>query len=157
MPKEWSILLHEAGITKQDQQAHPQAVLDIIGFYSDTQGGTRMGDDVWKKFNNTYTTQQKNASTSTSNNQQRSTPPMGKESKERTTRQSPETSPKQPNRHHTDNNSMTSNDESMKRRPPVPARPAHTLSIYSTDIQPTDLGPSPPVKPLRKCRNERMK
>lgn len=49
LPKEWQQLLQESGISKQDQAAHPQAVIDIIGFYTDSQGG-KQNDAVWKKF-----------------------------------------------------------------------------------------------------------
>ncbi|KAF9184623.1 signal transducing kinase of the PAK [Haplosporangium sp. Z 11] len=49
LPKEWQQLLQESGISKQDQAAHPQAVIDIIGFYTDSQEG-KQNDAVWKKF-----------------------------------------------------------------------------------------------------------
>ncbi|KAF9947930.1 signal transducing kinase of the PAK [Mortierella alpina] len=49
LPKEWQQLLQESGITKQDQAAHPQAVIDIIGFYTDSQKG-KQNDEVWNKF-----------------------------------------------------------------------------------------------------------
>ncbi|KAF9359524.1 signal transducing kinase of the PAK [Mortierella sp. NVP85] len=49
LPKEWQQLLQESGISKQDQAANPQAVIDIIGFYTDTQEG-KQSDAVWKKF-----------------------------------------------------------------------------------------------------------
>ncbi|KAF9346335.1 signal transducing kinase of the PAK [Mortierella sp. AD094] len=52
LPKEWQQLLQESGISKQDQAAHPQAVIDIIGFYTDSQEG-KQNDAVWKKFGHT--------------------------------------------------------------------------------------------------------
>jgi p21-activated kinase 1 len=39
LPKEWKILLEEAGITKQEQAANPQAIIDVIGFYTGGQLG----------------------------------------------------------------------------------------------------------------------
>ncbi|KAF9580189.1 signal transducing kinase of the PAK [Lunasporangiospora selenospora] len=51
LPKEWQQLLQESGISKQDQAAHPQAVIDIIGFYTDSQGG-KQNEAVWNKFGN---------------------------------------------------------------------------------------------------------
>ncbi|CAI2175069.1 6096_t:CDS:10 [Funneliformis geosporum] len=51
LPKEWQTLLQESGISKQDQQAHPQAVLDIVAFYQDTAGG-KNPNLIWEKFNN---------------------------------------------------------------------------------------------------------
>ncbi|KAG0075572.1 signal transducing kinase of the PAK [Podila epicladia] len=49
LPKEWQQLLQESGISKQDQAANPQAVIDVIGFYTDSQEG-KQSDAVWKKF-----------------------------------------------------------------------------------------------------------
>ncbi|KAF9190855.1 signal transducing kinase of the PAK [Haplosporangium sp. Z 767] len=49
LPKEWQQLLQESGISKQDQAANPQAVIDIIGFYTDSQEG-KQSEAVWKKF-----------------------------------------------------------------------------------------------------------
>ncbi|KAL1915301.1 uncharacterized protein VTP21DRAFT_6759 [Calcarisporiella thermophila] len=49
LPKEWQLLLQASGITKQDQQTHPQAVLDIINFY--TESHQRKEEEVWAKFN----------------------------------------------------------------------------------------------------------
>ncbi|KAG0294968.1 signal transducing kinase of the PAK [Linnemannia gamsii] len=48
LPKEWQQLLQESGISKQDQAANPQAVIDIIGFYTDSQESKQ--NDVWQKF-----------------------------------------------------------------------------------------------------------
>ncbi|KAG0338329.1 signal transducing kinase of the PAK, partial [Podila humilis] len=49
LPKEWQQLLQESGISKQDQAANPQAVIDVIGFYTNSQEG-KQNDAVWKKF-----------------------------------------------------------------------------------------------------------
>ncbi|KAJ2326875.1 hypothetical protein GGH92_010156, partial [Coemansia sp. RSA 2673] len=47
LPREWSIMLREAGISKQDQEANPQAVVEVMRFY---QENTKHQDDmVWKK------------------------------------------------------------------------------------------------------------
>uniref|UniRef100_V5EYI6 non-specific serine/threonine protein kinase n=2 Tax=Kalmanozyma brasiliensis (strain GHG001) TaxID=1365824 RepID=V5EYI6_KALBG len=48
LPKEWQQLLQESGISRQDQEANPQAVMDIVAFYQDAtkSDGTT---DVWKK------------------------------------------------------------------------------------------------------------
>ncbi|ORX80341.1 PBD-domain-containing protein, partial [Anaeromyces robustus] len=49
LPKEWETMLSQAGITKQDQEAHPNEVLKVIDFYNDKtkQNGN---DDIWDKF-----------------------------------------------------------------------------------------------------------
>ncbi|KAI8800609.1 kinase-like domain-containing protein [Cladochytrium replicatum] len=128
LPKEWQILLAEAGITKEQQQAHPQAVLDIIGFYS--AGGTKLDDQyVWTKFNNAIA------------QQGGSSPPKSitagptAVSSASTQQTSPEGSPKVPPKPKVSAEPATSNGGSEpKRKPPVPTRPAHTMSIYSTDL-----------------------
>lgn len=48
LPKEWQRLLQESGITKKEQEQNPQAVMDIVAFYSDVSGG-KGEDGVWKK------------------------------------------------------------------------------------------------------------
>ena len=55
LPKEWQQLLSDSGISKQEQLAHPQAVVDIVAFYQDAtkKETVRPGaedDDVWQKF-----------------------------------------------------------------------------------------------------------
>lgn len=50
LPKEWQQLLQESGISRQDQEANPQAVMDIVAFYQDATKGAGNDDDVWKKF-----------------------------------------------------------------------------------------------------------
>lgn len=48
LPKEWQRLLQESGITKKEQEQNPQAVMDIVAFYSDVSG-SKGEDGVWKK------------------------------------------------------------------------------------------------------------
>ncbi|EJU03437.1 PAK-box/P21-Rho-binding protein, partial [Dacryopinax primogenitus] len=35
LPKEWQMLLQESGISKHEQEANPQAVMDIVQFYQE--------------------------------------------------------------------------------------------------------------------------
>lgn len=51
LPKEWQQLLQDSGISKQDQEANPQAVMDIVAFYQDAHNAQFGVDDnqVWKK------------------------------------------------------------------------------------------------------------
>ncbi|KAI8620025.1 P21-Rho-binding domain-containing protein, partial [Chytriomyces sp. MP71] len=51
LPKEWQKLLVDAGISKQDQDANPQAMIDIMGFYNDKNAG-KLSEGVWEKFGN---------------------------------------------------------------------------------------------------------
>ncbi|GJJ78720.1 p21-activated kinase 1 [Entomortierella parvispora] len=50
LPKEWQQLLQESGISRQDQAAHPQAVIDIMEYYTDSQKAQREDPSVYMKF-----------------------------------------------------------------------------------------------------------
>ena len=45
LPKEWQQLLQESGISKQEQEKNPQAVMEIVKFYQEGRGDT----SVWDK------------------------------------------------------------------------------------------------------------
>ena len=47
MPKEWQQLLQESGITRQEQEKNPQAVMEVVKFYQETHG-----DQIWDKLGN---------------------------------------------------------------------------------------------------------
>ncbi|KAI8879278.1 PBD-domain-containing protein [Backusella circina FSU 941] len=47
LPREWHILLNQSGITKQEQEKNPQAVIDAIEFFQGTQ--QTMDDAVFLK------------------------------------------------------------------------------------------------------------
>ncbi|KAL2044829.1 hypothetical protein N7G274_002604 [Stereocaulon virgatum] len=51
LPKEWQRMLQENGITDLDQRRNPQAIVDIMTFYKNTQAG-QAEDQVWHKFDN---------------------------------------------------------------------------------------------------------
>ncbi|TGZ78477.1 Pkinase-domain-containing protein [Ascodesmis nigricans] len=48
LPKEWQRMLQESGITKREQEQNPQAVMDIVAFYNDVNGG-KDDEGVWRK------------------------------------------------------------------------------------------------------------
>jgi len=106
LPKEWIKMLQDAGISEQDQQAHPQAVIDIISFYSESNQ-EKMKDQYMFKFDNRY--QYKNNDKNYLNKK-----PLPLQLSQYPNLQAA---------------------VSEKKKPPVPARPPHTLSIYSTDIK----------------------
>ncbi|KAI9205523.1 kinase-like domain-containing protein [Polychytrium aggregatum] len=114
LPKEWQTLLQEAGITKEQQQKNPQAVLDIIGFYSEAiNGGQDVKDDVWSKLKNTFPA---------------ATPPTSSLPSDKP--------PKLPAKDVAAVAAVTSvattaTTVEVKKRPPVPVRPEHTKSIYT--------------------------
>ncbi|CAG8623272.1 11541_t:CDS:10, partial [Ambispora leptoticha] len=123
LPKDWQQLLQESGISKQDQQAHPQAVLEIVKFYQDTAGGVN-NNTVWEKFNHA-----KVPSTS---------PPTSLPTSPRMTEkafENPRVAPAPPD---------------LKKKPPppvVPARP-HNSSTTITSPEPPRLPPITPLPPL---------
>lgn len=48
LPREWQQLLHDSGISRSEQEKNPQAVMEIVKFYQEGQGGRRE-DEVWEK------------------------------------------------------------------------------------------------------------
>lgn len=53
LPREWQQLLQQSGISRQELEQHPQAVMDIVAFYQDNAQDAPIGgenDDVWTKF-----------------------------------------------------------------------------------------------------------
>ncbi|KAK9454183.1 hypothetical protein V1511DRAFT_534916 [Dipodascopsis uninucleata] len=48
LPPEWQKLLESSGITQAEQENNPQAVMDIVAFYSEAT--LNRDEDVWKKF-----------------------------------------------------------------------------------------------------------
>ncbi|KAJ3087884.1 signal transducing kinase of the PAK [Physocladia obscura] len=109
LPKEWQTILQAAGISKQDQDANPQAMIDIIGFYNDKNAG-KLAEGVWEKFGK--------AEVSSSS----STP------------SSPLLLPRPNNNNQSVSPSTTAPPLPSSAKPPVPARPAPAMSVYSADI-----------------------
>lgn len=48
LPFAWRQLLENSGISKEEQKKNPQAILDVLDFYTDTK---QKEDAVWNKFN----------------------------------------------------------------------------------------------------------
>ncbi|KAF9199395.1 signal transducing kinase of the PAK, partial [Haplosporangium sp. Z 27] len=143
LPKEWQQLLQESGISKQDQAANPQAVIDIIGFYTDSQEG-KQNDAVWKKFGHNPQ-ESKSSSSSVSSKQS--------QKDDRVVRDKP-SSPiaTSPSRQGYDNSPRVSPALQPVKKPSVP-RPAdlapaerkETLESIDTDSNPVSpiVSPSP--------------
>ncbi|KXS12162.1 Pkinase-domain-containing protein [Gonapodya prolifera JEL478] len=140
LPREWKVLLEESGISRQEQQMHPQAVLDIIGFYSESR------QSLGEKF------MQTKAAREASRNQIPAGPPPAAGPKPSTPPFSPSGSPKlepkafprpmqpSPATPHgatpfSVSHAPGAGSGPPGKRPPVPARPAHTMSQYSVDIK----------------------
>ncbi|KAK9480648.1 kinase-like domain-containing protein [Lipomyces japonicus] len=52
LPVEWRNMLADSGISTTEQEKNPQAVMDIVAFYSETTAHN--DDDVWKKFDRAH-------------------------------------------------------------------------------------------------------
>ncbi|EGD86785.1 STE/STE20/PAKA protein kinase [Trichophyton rubrum D6] len=51
LPKDWQRMLQESGISKKEQEQHPQTMVDIMKFYEKNAAG-RDDEGVWHKFDN---------------------------------------------------------------------------------------------------------
>lgn len=119
LPREWQLMLEQAGISRDEQRAHPQAIMDIIGFYSEAQkaGAATNEDTMMRKFEKVQPQHVPFTPPSTSNSSAVTSPVPS---------QSPEST-------------RTAASEPV-RKPAIPRRPAHTLSIYSVDLPATTSG-----------------
>jgi p21-activated kinase 1 len=48
LPKEWQQLLSDSGISRLQQERNPEAVMEVMKFYQETQGAVAIGD-MWDK------------------------------------------------------------------------------------------------------------
>ncbi|TAQ87087.1 hypothetical protein B7494_g4588 [Chlorociboria aeruginascens] len=48
LPKEWQRMINDSGITKKEQEQHPQTIVNIVNFYKENTD--KGGDEVWDKF-----------------------------------------------------------------------------------------------------------
>ncbi|CAO1637148.1 unnamed protein product [Sympodiomycopsis kandeliae] len=91
LPREWQQLLQESGISKQDQEANPQAVMDIVAFYQDATQHAGDHDAVWKKFEDA-----KGASARQYGQQQQTSPPPPPPPAQKTAYEKPRAAPPPP-------------------------------------------------------------
>ncbi|RHZ63361.1 signal transducing kinase of the PAK [Aspergillus turcosus] len=120
LPKEWQRLLQENGISKKEQEEHPQTMVDIMRFY---EKNARGDDEVWHKFDHAYAHHQPTASTPVA---QRTSPP---------------TSPRFPQNHE-------GSFENPRAPPPIPrGAPAATQAMSPPigGLVPNRAPPKPPA------------
>ena len=82
LPKEWQRLLETSGITPSEQKQHPQAVMDVVAFYSNHTAVAASGetdDSVWSKFSHGEAPLSQSA-TGTRFEHPRAAPPVPKDS-----------------------------------------------------------------------------
>ncbi|KAH8704960.1 kinase-like domain-containing protein [Talaromyces proteolyticus] len=54
LPKDWQRMLQASGISKKEQEQHPQTMVDIMRFYEKNAGGLGDDDEVWHKFDHAH-------------------------------------------------------------------------------------------------------
>ncbi|KAG2417588.1 serine/threonine-protein kinase pak1/shk1 [Aspergillus terreus] len=132
LPKEWQRLLQESGISKKEQEEHPQTMVDIMRFY---EKNARGDDEVWHKFDHAYPQHQPIPST-TSQPGSGGTAPYGTTGPRPT---SP-TSPRFPQNHE-------GSFENPRAPPPIPraAPAAQAMSPPLGGLVPNRAPPKPPT------------
>ncbi|ATZ56561.1 Bcste20 [Botrytis cinerea B05.10] len=61
LPKEWQRMINESGITKKEQEQHPQTIVDIVGFYKENTD--KGGEEIFDKFDHAKVPEMKMART----------------------------------------------------------------------------------------------
>ncbi|GLB02505.1 signal transducing kinase of the PAK [Aspergillus tubingensis] len=131
LPKEWQRLLQENGISKKEQEEHPQTMVDIMRFYEKNAQGD---DEVWHKFDHAYP-QPQSMSSPISGGQ---TPAVGAGSYGPTSaRTSPPTSPRFPQNHE-------GSFENPRAPPPIPRGPSAATPAVGGFV-PNRAPPKPPT------------
>ncbi|KAH8427622.1 mitogen-activated protein kinase kinase kinase kinase STE20 [Aspergillus melleus] len=129
LPREWQRLLQESGISKKEQEEHPQTMVDIMRFY---EKNARGDDEVWHKFDHAYP-QPQLITTATSQ------PGSGGSAAQRT---SPPTSPRFPQNHE-------GSFENPRAPPPIPrgvsVGQAMSPPIGGGGLVPNRAPPKPPA------------
>ncbi|CAG8978010.1 hypothetical protein HYALB_00000680 [Hymenoscyphus albidus] len=140
LPKEWQRMLNDSGITKKEQETHPQTIVDIVGFYN--ENANKGGDEVWDKFDHANVPEMRNAPNGTALSPALlSTPGYGSVA-------SPPASPRFPANHET-------SFENPRSPPPVPrgtvpgSPQGLALALQQKDtngLVPTRPAPRPPIQ-----------
>ncbi|KAL1970014.1 hypothetical protein VTN77DRAFT_6419 [Rasamsonia byssochlamydoides] len=128
LPKDWQRILQASGISKKEQEQHPQTIVDIMRFYEKNAAGQNE-DEVWHKFEHAYKpdfpspTQQPDGFSPTHSPVAAITSP---------------TSPRFPQNHE-------GSFENPRAPPPIPrAAPAATAGAPAGGLVPTRAAPKPP-------------
>ncbi|PLB55611.1 p21-activated serine/threonine protein kinase [Aspergillus steynii IBT 23096] len=134
LPREWQRLLQESGISKKEQEEHPQTMVDIMRFY---EKNARGDDEVWHKFDHAYP-QPQLITTSTSQPSSNGSTPHGSVAQ----RTSPPTSPRFPQNHE-------GSFENPRAPPPIPRSASTAGSVMSPPVSSGGLVPNraPPKPP----------
>jgi hypothetical protein len=133
LPEEWKVLLANAGISKQEQMKHPQAILKVLDFYTDDK---KQENAVWEKFRRTTLTEKPDLVSISKQLASGDVQPP----------QPPSSSPSSRARRELQQQRLSTQyrpgalyrneplESSKKGPPPVAPRPQHTLSIMSMDV-----------------------
>lgn len=133
-------MLNDSGITKKEQEQHPQTIVDIVGFYN--ENANKGGDEVWDKFDHANVPEMRTAPNATPLSPALlNTPGFGSVA-------SPPASPRFPANHET-------SFENPRSPPPVPRGTAPgppqglALALQQKDtngLVPSRPAPRPPVQ-----------
>ncbi|KAJ9200697.1 hypothetical protein DTO166G4_7002 [Paecilomyces variotii] len=118
LPKDWQRMLQESGISKKEQEQHPQTMMDIMKFYE--KNATGNDDVVWHKFDHAMPKQDFQTSSAAYS----PSAPVG----------SPPTSPRFPQNHE-------GSFENPRAPPPVP----RGAPVTSPGLVPNRSAPKPPA------------
>ncbi|KAJ3269859.1 p21 protein (Cdc42 Rac)-activated kinase [Terramyces sp. JEL0728] len=172
LPDHWTKMINDSGISKQDQAKNPQAVIDVIGFMTENNTAS----DEEKAFAKFTTTVEKTAPSAISvggqelekDNPSSTLPKLPKdqvvEKDVEIVKIPPKPSENRPSINTTSlgTTSAAVISPNVKSPPPnkpklpvVPARPAHTLGIASTDVKPITVSkPSTPATRVSPVKQE---
>lgn len=134
-------MINDSGITKKEQEQHPQTIVDIVGFYK--ENADKGGDEVWEKFDHAKAPELRVGTTGTS-----IPPPISpgllntpNTYGSMTPMLSPPASPRFPANHET-------SFENPRAPPPVPKAQAIGSTLQAKDVNglvPSRPAPRPPV------------
>lgn len=134
-------MINDSGITKKEQEQHPQTIVDIVGFYK--ENADRAGDEVWEKFDHAKATELRVGTSGTS-----IPPPISpgllntpNTYGSMTPMLSPPASPRFPANHET-------SFENPRSPPPVPKPQGMGVALQPKDVNglvPSRPAPRPPV------------
>ncbi|CAG8454967.1 3090_t:CDS:10 [Ambispora leptoticha] len=165
LPEQWTKLLTSSAITKEDYAKNPQAVLDVLEFYTENQKREReeFGEHDLLPKNNSLTEKNKQQMQQLNNNNNATNGyDMSKISPNHQSGNGGMNGAKPMDQKTFNNNKTDTADSSRKMyyddtrpdppsRPPITPRPPHTLSSQqssvSTPISPTKNYPQPPRTP----------
>ncbi|KAI3654186.1 hypothetical protein MP228_000905 [Amoeboaphelidium protococcarum] len=134
LPESWKNLLERSGITKQEQQKNPQAVIDVLEFY--TQGVKNENNWSNKYMQPALAKQQQQQQLQPQQLPSSQSSTLKKQQYQQYSQQQQQQQPQLPSPPVPANSQVnTQVVQGKKERPPsIIPRPQHTMSVHSTDV-----------------------